>query len=48
MIINRNYRYRESLPVEERDNYQAWKKVYEETYKVPLTYTCPDELAKNR
>lgn len=29
-------------------NYQAWKKVYEETYKVPLTYTCPDELAKNR
>ena len=29
MRINRNYRYRESLPVEERDSYQAWKKSYD-------------------
>ena len=28
MRINRNYRYRESLPVEERDSYQAWKAEY--------------------
>lgn len=29
MRTNRNYRYRESLPVEERDSYQAWKKSYD-------------------
>ena len=29
MRISRNYRYRESLPVEERDRYQSWKKEYD-------------------
>lgn len=29
-------------------NYEAWKRVYEETYKVPLTYTCSEELSKNK
>ena len=29
MRINRYYRYRESLPIEERDSYQDWKKSYD-------------------
>ena len=29
MRINRYYKYRESLPVEERDSYQDWKKSYD-------------------
>lgn len=29
MKIYKNYRYKESLPVDERDSYQAWKKSYD-------------------
>ena len=29
-------------------NYEAWKKVYEDTYKIPLTYSCPDSMVVNR
>ena len=29
-------------------NYEAWKKVYEDTYKIPLTYSCPDSMLVNR
>ncbi len=21
-------------------NYECWKKIYEDTYQIPLTYTC--------
>ena len=29
-------------------NAEAWKKVYEETYKMPLKYTCDEQCLKNR
>ena len=29
-------------------NYEAWKKVYEDTYKIPLTYSCPDSMVVKR
>ena len=25
-------------------NYEVWKEIYEETYGVPLTYTCEEKL----
>ena len=25
------------------ENYEVWKKIYEETYKIPLTYKTVDE-----
>ena len=28
-------------------NYEAWKEVYEETYKKKLTYTCDEQADSN-
>ncbi len=37
-------RLADNVQMMRKKNYEVWKKIYEETYGVPLTYTCDPEL----
>ena len=34
---------KENTEIMKEKNYQVWKKVYEDFYKIPLKYTCEQD-----
>ena len=44
---NKSLSEKENTEIMKERNYQIWKKVYEDFYKVPLEYTCDKEVLEN-
>lgn len=44
---NKNLSEKENAEIMKEKNYQIWKKIYEDFYKVPLEYTCDKEVFEN-
>ncbi len=42
-----NLSERENVEMMKEKNYQVWKSIYEDFYKIPLEYTCDKEVIKN-
>ncbi len=47
IYANKSLRNREAADEMKKENYEIWKKVYEEYYKIPLKYTTPPENMPN-